>query len=501
MKRFLICILVSIIILSSSYKVYADSLGAAIFLGNAASSMAAGEAVGAAVAASAVIPYALAALGIAGLGYIAYDSGLISRAWQALKDAGEAVYTFGSDGVEYIGTSIISGKNFLSESMLKVLAEWGLSEGLFDGVIGSGTVVSYPENIDEYGFSSSVIENLQSLNWPLSVVDLSKENGYLTFVNSSSNKVEWEYELNTGTTSVYLILLRVYNSNNLISHAVSRDTFLVDITKNIGSNRNITSNNSYNTGSYVIRYGSQMQDVFTGISDFSSIPVLQDQAASSNNDFIHALDRIILEGDIEAGTISGIPVTDNIPVSAEGVIELPVWDSETISIADEVYYPVSLPAGVDIPVVYPVGDEQEVLDLPAGYIDGKEFEWPDGLVTDPDFPNDAAQDQAQEGSLEVDFEVPSIPSSWMSDFLLNSEYLQRFPFCVPGDMVRIARLYSVSGDRVAPSFTWEYTLAGTTGEVEINLSQFSEVAAIFRTLFFVTFIVGLGWASKEVIKF
>lgn len=75
-------------------------------------------------------------------------------------------------------------------------------------------------------------------------------------------------------------------------------------------------------------------------------------------------------------------------------------------------------------------------------------------------------------------------------FISNLE--TRFPFSIPWDIKRI--LQSLQSSAVAPSFeiSWYIAPINYTWEFSLDLSEFSTIASIFRTLFLISFIIGLA---------
>lgn len=499
MRRLILCFVLILCLGSiSTYKVYADSLGAAIFLGGAGSALASGEAVGAIVSVTAILPYALAALGIAGLGYIAYDSGLIDSAVDYLKTVGDYVVDVGSDGVAYLKTVIENGKSYLSDEVLKALSTWGLSIGLFDGISNtSDMLVELPD-------TSTISQSYK--NW------IDGFNSRFLNINKSyavkyyGGSVNRGYKIRTTdiiqNDSVYGCVIRCGSQVSVL--LCSNDEFSCEggLVKFSLDNEPESYTRLY-PASFTISgksyyYINNTNSPGSNLEYDMSIPVINNNTYGSEADVVKTV-WAILNGVIGGGS-EGIPVTDNIPKESEGDVNLPVWDYENIVVDDSIYYPVSLPSGVDIPVIYPVG-EDILLDGVLGGVDGEDYVWDDGLIVDPEHPDTSIQDDAQAGSMDVDIAIPSIPDSWLSDFLVDASIVDRFPFCIPGDVVRAVRIMGGDGSRAAPVYVWEYDLAGRRGEVVIDLSIYNDIAVIFRGAQLLLFVVGLCFASREVVKF
>lgn len=69
---------------------------------------------------------------------------------------------------------------------------------------------------------------------------------------------------------------------------------------------------------------------------------------------------------------------------------------------------------------------------------------------------------------------------------------RRFPFSIPWDIQAIFK--GLVAEREAPNFHWSVYIAPIdyTWAVDIDLSQFDSTAALFRTLFLISFIIGLA---------
>lgn len=498
MKRLLLSLVLILCLGSiSTYNVYADSLGAAIFLGGAGSAMGAGEAVGAAVASSALLPYVIVALGVAGLGYVAYDTGLLSSALNALKSAGSYVFDIGGQGVDYIYTVVKDGKNYISKSIIDIIANWGLEYGLFDGVQVEGSEVILPDNDN---IPQSYRQYLSNFNGVININrDFAK---YFYNYSFYRNGIMFQKTSNIINDSVYGTVISSGNSVCILM--CSADNFACESgnissiteTPGIMNVRGVT--NTTLAGGTIAYYTSTESGGIDNRDYLKSIPGVNINDSADIN--VGAVIWGILNGYV-SDLGSGIPITDNIPDIVDNDITLPNWNTESIEVEGELYYPVSLPKDYDIPVYYPIGEDSLISELPEGMIIDDDYVWDDGLNTNPGLPDENAQEDAQTGSIGIFPGVESIPSSWLSDFVLKSEILDRFPFCIPSDMVRTISIMRGDGSREAPVYVWHYNLAGRTGEVVIDLSMYNSVAAIMRNGELILFILGLGFATKEIIKF
>lgn len=97
---------------------------------------------------------------------------------------------------------------------------------------------------------------------------------------------------------------------------------------------------------------------------------------------------------------------------------------------------------------------------------------------------------------------PAPTEDYLRNFMLPATITEKFPFCVPFDIAKCLKLFSVSG-RVAPK--WEGTIKyGSKGEneykVTIDLKDFEPIAKIVRPLEFIVFLVGLIIVTRDLIK-
>lgn len=70
-----------------------------------------------------------------------------------------------------------------------------------------------------------------------------------------------------------------------------------------------------------------------------------------------------------------------------------------------------------------------------------------------------------------------------------------FPFCIPFD---IYKLYSVlSAKPVAPKFTWKFKVLKKTYKLDIDLSDWNEIAELLRLMEFLAFCLYLAYVTRE----
>ena len=97
---------------------------------------------------------------------------------------------------------------------------------------------------------------------------------------------------------------------------------------------------------------------------------------------------------------------------------------------------------------------------------------------------------------------PAPTEDYLQGFMLPATITEKFPFCVPFDIAKCLKLFSVSG-REAPK--WEGIIKyGSKGEneykVTIDLKDFEPIAKIVRPLEFIVFLVGLIIITRDLIK-
>ena len=114
---------------------------------------------------------------------------------------------------------------------------------------------------------------------------------------------------------------------------------------------------------------------------------------------------------------------------------------------------------------------------------------PGGSGTGGDSGSDSGSDETQ-----PDETLPEEITD-MAPFALDLRNF--FPFCIPFDLYDFFTCLDAAP--VAPKFHWEIH-AGKTYSVDIDLSAWDEVAALFRHLELLLFVVGLAAASRKFIK-
>ncbi len=82
----------------------------------------------------------------------------------------------------------------------------------------------------------------------------------------------------------------------------------------------------------------------------------------------------------------------------------------------------------------------------------------------------------------------------------DAKWSEVFPFCIPFDLIEFLNV--LAADPEAPHFTWKFDFGEKLGqhELEIDLSDFDEVAQIVRTLELLAFCVGLILLTRNIIR-
>lgn len=151
------------------------------------------------------------------------------------------------------------------------------------------------------------------------------------------------------------------------------------------------------------------------------------------------------------------------------------------------------------------GEKVEVLPIPLN--PNGPAELPDG-VTQPDVWHGSQAEQLPDMQPTPDGSLAQTPWEGVQDWLTPSGEPDRFglqlrdyfPFCIPFDLYDF--LTVLVAEPEAPCFAWEIPVPqmGRTFTVEVDLSAWDSVAALFRKLELLAFIVGLGWVTREKIR-
>lgn len=150
---------------------------------------------------------------------------------------------------------------------------------------------------------------------------------------------------------------------------------------------------------------------------------------------------------------------------------------------------------------------EEVVVLPIPLIPNGTAALPDG-VTQPDVWQGSQAEQLPNMQPAPDGSLAQTPWEGVQDWLTPSgepgqfgiQLRDYFPFCIPFDLYDF--LTVLAAEPEAPCFVWEVPVPqmGRTFTVEVDLSAWDSVAALFRKLELLAFIVGLGWVTREKIR-
>lgn len=120
-----------------------------------------------------------------------------------------------------------------------------------------------------------------------------------------------------------------------------------------------------------------------------------------------------------------------------------------------------------------------------------------------DFINPAPQpepapDPAPDVGLDEDISASDVDKN---QFLLPEWITERFPFCIPFDLINAVELLNSSG-RSAPRYEFpiKVTIAGIDEKIVVDLSEFDEVAEICRRMELLLFVIGLVLITRDLIK-
>ena len=96
-------------------------------------------------------------------------------------------------------------------------------------------------------------------------------------------------------------------------------------------------------------------------------------------------------------------------------------------------------------------------------------------------------------------EEPQPTNDYLNNFLLPESITTKFPFCIPFDIARAFRLFSVS-QRAAPKWECDLNYGSSTYHIVIDLAMFNDVASFIRPLEFILFLVGLALGTRSLIR-
>lgn len=446
--KFILCLCCFLLIFDLTMYGYiesveAASLGGVLAVGDALAVANSGGIVGTLLAPEVIIPMALVALGVAGIKYVA-NSNAVKRIQEKLaSDYPEFVVLNGgknnNDKRPFLKGFYKAGSVFLSGELLKIIYNIASELGIFDGLeenIGYGTVKA---------FNNSVVlssNNLRSLG--------SFEEEIISMYPSSESFIKSLYS-RAGRSNYGYIFLEQSNGNPAMWHMISSIEASYPITCSVMNG--FTGNENI----YYVDLGRSFQGMreeyinssnhaVTGTTNgyYRYIPFGKGYSTVYNRNtgepYVYSTMIWSSFGWDTVTSVSGIPVTDNLPYEEEGSVVLPRWNPATSPLPrpepaiDDDALPVSVPDGYELPIIYPVGDNE----LPDFIQDP--FQWPDNYpVNDPENPTPGAQEDAQEGDLDF---IPSLDDNGLTNagynsFLVPESIKRKYPFCIPYDMYDI----------------------------------------------------------------
>lgn len=538
-----VCLLICVSILSINiYEAKASSLGGVVALGDALATAGAGGTVGCLLAPEVIIPMVLVALGVAGVGYVANSSVVqdIAEDLSELPEGWTVLQGGGSDPNNrrpFLKGFYRAGKVFLSAALLKKIAEIAEGYGLFDGVqLNSFTNqdnLSYGDKLSSVPIASMrnyVIKTLQDLG-EVSMADRAAT-VFLAIERDIGTEKAGFFELRRNANYVYTV-----------SMFINEDTENIIFNRYNGSVKAYLVNNveHENYGSKYISpdLNFTLQSIESGNDIIIGVHVVE----NSNNATAY-----ISSIGVNATEPTGIPVTNNLPsYDVEDGWRLPNWKYNGINIdpaadpegASEAY-PVTMPDGAEVPLIYPIGDEPT--EWPE--IEPEPYRWPNNLPSDPSDPDPGAQDEAQRGTVDV---IPGIDEdpTISNETIFNSltvpkSIREKFPFCLIYDVYDIYNItfYGVNPDsakmgfksdnaefavissgstseniinvgagrsieRKAPRFEWiPPNIPGfqNTEPIIIDLSMFDEYALKFRFCIYIIYSISIAMGLVNAYK-
>lgn len=112
---------------------------------------------------------------------------------------------------------------------------------------------------------------------------------------------------------------------------------------------------------------------------------------------------------------------------------------------------------------------------------------------------------ARAGGIDVPGEIPPIPPIIppdTPDFMMPGNIINKFPFSIPFDIVKGARL--LVAPPITPKFDVSFSIPARGKDIPINftidLTPFDKVAAMCRTFAVLIFTVGLAVATPRIVK-
>lgn len=152
--------------------------------------------------------------------------------------------------------------------------------------------------------------------------------------------------------------------------------------------------------------------------------------------------------------------------------------------------------------------QEEITVLPIPLVPSADPETQIGSLTQPDIWQGSVAEPFPDTGTSPDGSIAETPWNDVQDWLTPSgdpgrfglQLRDYFPFCIPFDLYDFFTVLAAEPE--APCFVWEVPVPqmGRTFTVEVDLSAWDSVAALFRKLELLAFIVGLGWVTREKIR-
>lgn len=479
-KSFLIVLIItSLVCLNVSWGVYGASVavGSTAMVGGATAS---GGMVAGAAALSAVLPVVLVALGV---GSIAYAISKSDDFEKEVDDCGDYVMRNGGKVFKNIGKLLgpsiqinyYDNRTYIDELTLKLIARWAIEKGYFN----SGFV--YEDLVSGNQITISSLCSLKEFFDYLGVSDMYKYFNDLADYNLFNVRATYSKYGNLDRYSSFSV---TYSKVNLprTFNVIYGDSILYNDSGISYSGRTRSLNYNSSTNDYDSNDGSSGSKYFW-------FPVL-----FRTNDMTNGYQ--LLYGGSNVGIVSsgsGSSVSSNIPTISDDNVDLPKWVNHFYTVSDNNYYTITMPDNYQIPVMAPI--DYDFNDLPVN-ISIPDFQW------DPPY-QEGDQNFFQDGDYYfypiVDNPIGDV-SVISENFLAPASILEKFPFCVPSDMVKVSRIFLSASGPSAPKYEQVINFAGTDIDTSIDLSRFDGVASVARKMEYILFLGGLMYVSIWLFK-
>ncbi|MFW5629637.1 MAG: hypothetical protein ACOCNB_02470, partial [Acetivibrio ethanolgignens] len=94
----------------------------------------------------------------------------------------------------------------------------------------------------------------------------------------------------------------------------------------------------------------------------------------------------------------------------------------------------------------------------------------------------------------------TFPELESKDFNLPSAVINKFPFCIPFDLINAVRVLQAPGKAPVFKIPFQFKRLNIDETVVIDMGQFEELAKICRYFFTLLFILGLVLLTRGLIK-